>query len=70
MTQFETVTQIIIEAAKSSYPEWKTFEVKNDFPDFKASFVWDSVEALKDLRIEGLEIRNSNDLDFSVRCKP
>lgn len=31
MTQFETVTKIIIEAAKSSYPEWKTFEVKDDF---------------------------------------
>lgn len=70
MKQFDAITRAIIEAAKSIYPSWKNFEVKDDFPEYHESLVWDSVTALKDMHIQGLDIRSTNDVFFSVRCHP
>lgn len=70
MNKFDSITRAIIKAAQSLYPEWKTFEVRDDFPDYKESFVWDSLEALKDMRIDGLDIQVTNDTLFRVRCRP
>ena len=70
MKEFDAITRAIIEAAKPLFPEWKTFEVRDDFPGYKESLVWDSLEALKDMRIEGLDIQDTNDILFRVRCRP
>lgn len=47
MTQFEAFKDQITNAARASFPEWVTFEYKNDFNGYSESFVYESVCTIK-----------------------
>ncbi|EII6404486.1 hypothetical protein LG905_004980 [Escherichia coli] len=68
MTKFDTFNELITNEAKKSFPEWVTFRYKNNFTEYDESFVYESVRTIK--QIGKLEVRNNNDIDFSVKFKP
>lgn len=70
MNQFYTLKNSIIDAAKARSPSWAHFEYRKDFTQFDESFVFDSVSALKSMRIKGLEVENNTDSYFRVRFLP
>jgi len=70
MKEFHVFKDRILAAAKESSPCWVTFEYPEDCFGYDERFVFESVSALKSMRILGLEIHNAADRRFSARFLP